>query len=372
LAGPINPRVVVLGVPVAEGLPSIDRFSAELMSSLRGRDDLDAATYRPGESNSRAPGSLDRQLVRFVRYPRTLRRISADVFHIVDQSYAHLLRVLPRGRVVVTCHDLTPYRIRVDGLPVRQRRAVFARYRFSTRSLPGARCVACVSETTRADLTRFLDMDPDRIEVISPGLADRFVQLGPERRAELRLGLGVAEAPVLLHVDSGLPYKNVAGTLRILRALHDVGVPARLLRAGSRMKPEERSLAADLGILDAVTEKGRVTDERLVELYNAADVLVFPSFYEGFGWPPLEAMACGTPVVVSDCPALVELVGPAGLAAGADDIEALTAATASILGSRPLANRLREAGLRRASAFSWERCAASYAEIYRRIASSGG
>ena len=121
-------------------------------------------------------------------------------------------------------------------------------------------------------------------------------------------------------------------------------------------------------MIDSVVEEGRVDDERLVELYNAAELLLFPSFHEGFGWPPLEAMACGTPVVVAEIPALRETAGDAALYAAPADDERLAEQAAQVLGDPALAERLSAAGLERAGLFSWERCAAAYAELYRAAA----
>jgi glycosyltransferase involved in cell wall biosynthesis len=113
-----------------------------------------------------------------------------------------------------------------------------------------------------------------------------------------------------------------------------------------------------------------VSEEKLVEAYNAADALLFPSFYEGFGWPVLEAMACGTPVVSSDTPALVELVGEAGLVAPPRDVAGLASALEHVLTSPDASGRLREAGLARAEGYGWGRIVAAYASLYREVASA--
>jgi len=118
-----------------------------------------------------------------------------------------------------------------------------------------------------------------------------------------------------------------------------------------------------------VRDLGFVSDERLVELYQAADLLLFPSHHEGFGWPAVEAMACGTPVVISTEAALSETVGDAGLRAPATDEVALADAAARVLSTPELAAELRQRGLRRAAQFSWERTASGYVAIYDLVAS---
>jgi glycosyltransferase involved in cell wall biosynthesis len=113
-----------------------------------------------------------------------------------------------------------------------------------------------------------------------------------------------------------------------------------------------------------------VDDDRLVELYNAADVLLFPSFAEGFGWPVLEAMGCGTPVVASDIPALCEVGGEAALYGSPHEPRELADAVRSVTSSPENAARLRERGRARAAAFTWERAIDQYGELYRQIADS--
>lgn len=364
-------RIGLLPVLPQEGLLSIDRFAGELFEALRRQSGCDPVRFVPPARSVRAAGRVRRAWLRSVAYPRALRGFEADVFHVVDPSYAHLVRSLPDGRTIVTCHDLTPVRIADEDAAIGISRLVLARYRLSIRELPRAAKVVCVSESTRADVLRFLDVDPGDTAVISPGLDPRFRPLRPERIEEVRAGWSAAGGTLLLQVNSGMPYKNVAGTLRILKRLRDGGIHARLLRVGPGLADDDRRLAEDLDVVSAIDEQGRVDDQRLVELYNVADVVVHPSFYEGFGWPPLEAMACGTPVVVSDCAALQETVGPAGLSASADDEEALAKAVAQVTTDARLAAQLRSAGLKRAAEFSWHRCAKAYAEMYREVTGLG-
>jgi glycosyltransferase involved in cell wall biosynthesis len=364
-----SPTVALLRVLPEERLPSIDRFAVELQDALKHAGDCD-----PRELMFHPPGGshlprVRRMFRRFIAYPRALSTVAADVYHVVDQSYSHLVRFLPRDRSIVTCHDLTPLRVVADGLPVPQSGLAFQRYRLAVRALPGAGRIACDSHTTRGDVLRFLDVDPARVVVISPGIHPRFRPLGEEATQHARSRLGDSRH-IVLHVDSGLPYKNVDGTLRVLAKIRDQGLDATLVRVGREMSRRNAELADSLALSGSVIELGRVSDNRLVEVYNAADVLLFPSHHEGFGWPPLEAMSCGTPVVASDCPPLEETIAGAGLSAPAQDIAGLSEASARVLSDESLANRLSAAGRRRAAQFEWADCAAEYADLYRTLARS--
>jgi glycosyltransferase involved in cell wall biosynthesis len=128
-------------------------------------------------------------------------------------------------------------------------------------------------------------------------------------------------------------------------------------------------LVDKLGLTDQVRFLDYVPAEDLVALYNMADLFVFPSLYEGFGLPPLEAMACGLPVVASTAPALREVLDGAALLVHPLDVTALAEAMAAALGDEPLRSHLREAGLQRAALFSWERTARETAAVYREAAS---
>src|SRR5205807_8863596 len=167
---------------------------------------------------------------------------------------------------------------------------------------------------------------PERVHVVPQGVAAHFRPLDPERPAARRAALGLSDRRLVLHVTSGGFYKNIATTLRVVAAVRAAGHDAVLVRAGLGPQADESQLAASLDLDGAFLPLGTVSEDELVELYNAADVLLFPSFYEGFGWPVLEAMACGTPVVASDAAALVELADGAVLHAAPTDVDGLAAA----------------------------------------------
>jgi glycosyltransferase involved in cell wall biosynthesis len=162
-------------------------------------------------------------------------------------------------------------------------------------------------------------------------------------------------------------YKNLPGILRVLRRMRKDGIDVRVVRVGPALAGEERALAEKLAVLDHVVDLPPVPDGQLSALYNAVDLLLFPSLYEGFGWPPLEAMASGTPVVCSRAGSLDEVVGDAALTADPDDVEALAWHASSVLADETLRATLVRRGLAHAAKFSWDRTAEQMLGIYRDV-----
>jgi glycosyltransferase involved in cell wall biosynthesis len=225
--------------------------------------------------------------------------------------------------------------------------------------------VVCSSRATLEDLVRICQVAPERIRIVPKGVDAR---MGPAAAAEAPGARpGSNSSHTILHVSSGWPYKNVAATIRVVAALRARDVDVTLVRSGVVLTRDERALAERLRILPWILDRGWVSDAELVRLYQTADVLLFPSIYEGFGRPPLEAMACGTPVVVSTAPALLELVADAGLHADPNDVRRLADAVERVLVEPALAAELRARGLQRAAQYSWRRTVAAYAEIYREV-----
>ena len=174
---------------------------------------------------------------------------------------------------------------------------------------------------------------------------------------------------VVLHVCTRNRYKNSPVALKMLARLPADVV---LLRVGSPLFDDEAQLARSLSVADRMIEAGRVPgDDGLAAHYRAADVFVFPSLFEGFGWPPLEAMACGTPVVTSDAASLPEVVGEAGPQVDPYDDAALAEAVADLLDDPKSHRARRAAGLERAEAFSWQACARRTLAVYQSIVGGG-
>jgi glycosyltransferase involved in cell wall biosynthesis len=158
-------------------------------------------------------------------------------------------------------------------------------------------------------------------------------------------------------------------TLMVIGQLASRGLDPVLLRVGQPLNLREAARARDMGLLGRVRELGSVGDAELARIYAAADLLLFPSTWEGFGWPPLEALACGTPsVVASECRAVVESMGPSALAEPAHDIRSLASAAERLVTNPTLRKSLVERGKPIVRALTWDRAVESYATVYRDVA----
>ncbi|HMM42812.1 MAG TPA: glycosyltransferase family 1 protein, partial [Thermomicrobiales bacterium] len=201
------------------------------------------------------------------------------------------------------------------------------------------------------------------------GVGAEMRPLGPDAVAPFRAERGL-DTPVLLFLGTLQPRKNLETLLKAYaRTAGETGWQLVVAGAAGWQHEPIFALARELGVAQTVRFIGFVPPEELPIWYNAADAFVYPSLYEGFGLPLLEAMACGTPVVASETPALREVVGNAGLVVGPRDVPALAQALLQLARAPELRQELATRGLRRAREYSWRRTAAETAAVYRAAAS---
>ncbi|NLE77208.1 MAG: glycosyltransferase family 4 protein [Chloroflexi bacterium] len=332
------------------------------LAELGGADLRVSAVVGPplGASLSGGLGRGMTLLARAWLYPLRVRQRGGEINHILDQSYGHLVRRLHSERTVVTVHDLAPLACLGPGVG----RGVGDRlWREALRgTLQAARLVAD-SQFTRAEIVRLTGYDEARIAVAPPAVEARFRPVAdPAVLRAVASRYRLPPPPWLLHVGHTAQRKNLETLLRALALLPE---PAPLVQVGGTLTAAQHALAERLGVGPRLHTLGIVPREDLPALYSLARALVFPSRYEGFGLPVLEAMACGTPVVCSGVASLPEVAGDAALLVDPDDCEALAAAVTQLFAPSDLGERLRLAGLARAAQFTWARCAAAVAEVYR-------
>jgi glycosyltransferase involved in cell wall biosynthesis len=311
---------------------------------------------------------VDSYVGRFAVYPRIARRLNADIFHVVDHGQGYLLKSLDPARTVVTCHDIILL-VLASGRLGSAFRPPFAVHvlRHAVQSMRRTRWIISDSEQTRRDLASLVDIDPATVRVVYPGLNYAYRPM-PEAREETRRKWLLGDGPVVLHVGQTEFYKNIEGCLRVIRELRRQGLNATFVHAGHFMRPSQQALRERFGLNGLVHDLGPLSNEDLASLYAASDVLLFPSLYEGFGWPPLEAMASGVPVVCSRSGSLPEVVGDAALTAEPEDVRGLTEHVAAALTDGKLADALRARGFARAGRFGWDRAASQILEIYGEVA----
>jgi glycosyltransferase involved in cell wall biosynthesis len=313
---------------------------------------------------------IDSYVGRFVHYPQLAAAVqAADVYHIIDHGQAHLLTWLDARRTVVTCHDLMLLVLASGRLGRRHEFPVATEiFRGVAALLRRAAAVVADSAQTRDDLVQFVDVDPARIQVIFPGMNQPFAPDSAAREAGRRRW-GLDGQLVVLQVGNAF-YKNIEACLNVVARLRQRGLPVTFLRGGKRLSPRQLACAEQLGISGDVRDLGGLPDGDLNMLYNTADALLCPSLYEGFGWPPLEAMACGTPVVCSRAGSLDEIAGPAALTADPEDLDHLADHLGAVLTDPALAAGLRQRGIEHAARFDWNTTARQFVDVYQRVRES--
>lgn len=262
--------------------------------------------------------------------------------------------------IVITVHDMLPWRY-----PELFGRATLRRERLlATRIARGAARILVGAEHTRDDVVQYLGVSPHRVAVVPLGVDARFTRV-VTTRAELAHRFGIPPGPFVLWVGTFEPRKNLGALVRAFALMRRRAPEVSLVLVGDQGVAEP-ALQRDLDQLaSSIIRPGFVTDEELAVLYSSTTCFVFPSLYEGFGLPPLEAMACGAPVVASDRSSIPEVVGDAGILVDATNPDALADAIESVVLTPERVADLRRRGMERARQLSWTRCAELTIETYR-------
>jgi alpha-1,3-rhamnosyl/mannosyltransferase len=285
-----------------------------------------------------------------IRLPSRLRQGDIDLFW----SPLHTLPWKTPVPSVITVHDLTVWLYP----EAHTRKVRFSQRPFFRRSLHQAQAVVCVSQATADDLQRFFPDVASRVEVVLSGVDPFFHPAGDEEIAAIRHELGCPEG-YLLYVGTLEPRKNLDLLLTVWEQLRrdDPTAPPLLLVGSSGWHSGPlRQRIAKLQTL-GLRHLGHLDRSGLRRAYQGARAFLYPSLYEGFGLPPLEAMACGVPVAVSNVSSLPEVVEDAGLQIPPRDLDAWATAIRKLLDDEALAHDLRHRGLERAADLSWKRTA---------------
>ena len=286
--------------------------------------------------------------------PALMRNLSPDIVH---ETYYSKTRCAPaKSRVVLTVFDMIHERY-PDSFPAwdstAQEKALAVRR---------ADHIICISKQTRSDLIEILKVNPDDTSVVNLGFTLTQGEFGNP------IATAVSDRPYLLYVGSRGGYKNFDGFIRAfasndrLRNFFDV-----VAFGGGAFSSRELGLFTGLGLHGGSVRHVAGDDARLATLYRGAEVFVYPSLYEGFGIPPLEAMGFDCPVVCSNTSSIPEVVGDAALFFDPNDLSSMEGALAEITGNAGLRNSLIARGRERIKIFSWKKCAEETVEIYKKV-----
>jgi alpha-1,3-rhamnosyl/mannosyltransferase len=335
------------------------RAIGALRAELERRDDVEVLPMahrgrQPSGGLQRVLRGLHRELAYMpIQLPRRAAAAGADLLHCPVGVASARSRV----PLVITVNDVMAIEhpdwfTRANAL---QQRLVLP------RALAVARNVIVPSHYTRERLVARCGVDPWLVDVVPYGVGSVFTPGRADPAALERLGV---TGPYVLTVGTLQPRKNIPAALAAFERATGEGSPHTLVVAGARGWRDD----AVAGLLQKprIRVLGAVTDTQLVELYRGADCLLFPSLYEGFGFPVLEAMACATPVICANRSSLPEVAGDAAVLVDPDDTDAFAAALAEVLSSEARREELANAGVARAREFTWRRCADLTVGAYRR------
>ena len=346
-------QVVVDGSGLERPRAGVGVYTTQILHAMAvERPDCRLTVFGPPGGFAYVPDATYRLLpqARFIgrhlQWPAAIRRLHPDV-------YFGPAGALPLGRLgcpaVITVHDLAIYR-NPRWFPGRQ---PLSTRLVVPRSVLRADVVISVSENTARDIVDIFGIDRARIRVVPHGISPKFRPMSAEERAEARARLRLPER-FILFVGTIEPRKNLETLLDawvLMRDRPDLVVVGSWGWNYEAVRDKMARLGPRLHHLDSVDP------DELPALYNLARVFAHPAWYEGFGLPPLEAMACGTPAVVSDRSSLPEVVGDAAMVVPADPPDAWRKALERVMSDTQLAADLRHRGILRAAEFSWDRAA---------------
>jgi glycosyltransferase involved in cell wall biosynthesis len=372
-------RICIDTSPAVHHRAGLGRYAQELTTALLALDpenEYIAFYTRPAEAQVDPP--LDRLphlttnlptkpwrmsalLAHFVGVPQDRLFPSADVFHATD----HLLPRLSRVKSVFTLHDLIYQFYPETHKPLNRWFLTLMMPRF----LRAADAVISVSESTKSDAMRFYGLGETKIQVIHEGVHARFRPAPSDAISAVRRKYGLVGG-FILSLGTIEPRKNLTSLLEAYHVLKNQGARRKLVIVGKKgwLYADFFRRLRELGLEDEVIFPGFVPDDDLPALYSAADLFVFPSLYEGFGLPVLEAMACGVPVITSNTSSLPEVAGEAALLIDPRDIGGLVKAIQLTLADEQTRTEMRDQGVQQAAKFSWEKAARETLLVYSKAA----
>lgn len=302
--------------------------------------------------------------------PAILTKLKPDLVHFTN--FNHPLRY--QAPFVATVHDLTIF-LYPFGAKQRSPITQFAFRKVLRHAATAGKKVIADSEATKRDIVKFLHVGPDKVQTVHLGVDPDYQPINLPQRGRIHTYLNEVyniKPPYLLFLSQWRPHKGIDVLLDAYEKLRtaDPKLAPKLVVAGKPHSsyPEIGEKLKNHPFAADITAPGFVKEEDLPKLYQGAEIFVCPSLYEGFGIPPLEAMACGTPVISSNSSSLPEVIGDAGVLVPVGDASALATAMQNLLKDHTRMRDLHDAGLRRARQFTWPKVAQETLDIYHKAA----
>lgn len=287
--------------------------------------------------------------------------LDLDIIHSPEN--ASLFTKLHDQKKVITAHDNMAY-----SFPIYSVTGVRYKFLFPEALRTSDRIIA-VSNSVKKNLIQMYNLPDDKIKVVYEAADKSFKPLSNKIVENIRQKYNL-HFPFILYVGSLEIKKNIPSLIAAFYMIKKKNINHKLVITAQKNTPNFNDIfkkVVELNIITEIVFIGKVPKEDLPSLYNAADLFVFPSLYEGFGLPPLEAMSCGTPVITSNVYSLPEVVGDAGILVSPYNIDELSNLMYEVLTNNELKSDLAERGLKRAKMFSWKMCAKETLEIYREV-----
>jgi len=370
-------KIGIITSPIDEGHPSYTVYTYNLIKNLNLLDKeneyylihhtkMDLDIYKSNKEIIVPLPSFKPLKGLFWRYallPKKLKTQNLDLVH--DPRGIGLFSFDMPFEKVITIHDLSSLLY-----PSINIRGMWAHRLLGTKTVKRVDKIITVSASTKRDVMKYLKAPEEKIKVIYNGKDERFKPLNQKEVDKFKEKSNF-NFPFILYVGVLQPRKNVPTLIKAYYKLKTDGTKHKLVIAGGKgwQYKEIFETIERLNLQKDVIFTEHIPDDDLPKLYNAADLFVFPSIYEGFGLPPLEAMACGIPVIASNAGSLPEVVGDAGIKVNPYDVDGLAKAMHEVLNNDGLRQDMIEKGLKRAKMFSWAKCAKEVLEVYEEVIS---
>lgn len=358
----------------ALGWTGIGRYLRNLLREIFVLDEINNyVIYLKKEDQHLLPPLSPRVSLKFVDIPhyslaeqwKLFRELHREKFDLVHFPHFNV-PIMYRLPYVVTIHDIT-----LHFFPGQKMTGIIDRLGYNATMRAACKHAAqiiAVSKNTKKDIENIIGIDPEKIHVIYESVEfDRYhTKIDKHKIDTLKKDLGI-QRPYLLYTGVWRNHKNILGLLKAFRKVRDAGIDYDLVITGrpDPHYPEVPEEIAKLNIADSVRLPGLVPEEDLPVLYAGASLFVYPSFYEGFGLPPLEAMACGTPVVSSNTSAMPEILGDAVEYFDPYDTDMMARTIVRVLRSEALQVELRRRGLDRVHQYNWRSMAVETLGVYQ-------